>query len=54
MQIYNELGDYKDCKQKIEQIQNRLATDEAIYYGTYQNNPIAWRAIKKLRITECC
>ncbi len=46
MQIYNELGDYKDCKQKIEQIQNRLATDEAIYYGTYQNNPIAWRAIK--------
>ena len=46
MKIYNELGDYKDCKQKIEQIQNRLAKDEAIYYGTYQNQPIAWRVLQ--------
>lgn len=46
LQLYIELGDYKDCKQKIEQIQNRLTTEDVLYYGSYQNKPIAWQVLQ--------
>lgn len=44
---YTALGDYKDSKQKIEQIHNRLSEDDGIiYYGSYQDKPIAWQTIE--------
>ena len=46
IKLYKELGEYKDSKQKIEKISNRLATDDVLYYGSYQGNPIAWQVIK--------
>lgn len=44
--LYAELGNYKDCKQRIEQIHNRMATENVLYYGSYQNEPIAWRTLQ--------
>lgn len=44
--IYKELGDYKDSKEQIEKIHNRLAKEDVVYYGTYKENPIAWRIIE--------
>lgn len=44
--LYAELGNYKDCKQRIEQIHNRMATENVLYYGSYQNKPIAWRTLQ--------
>ena len=46
IKLYKDLGEYKDSKQKIEKISNRLATDDIIYYGSYQGKPIAWQVIK--------
>ena len=46
IKLYKELGDYKDSKQKIEKIKNRLATEDVLYYGSYENEPIAWQEIK--------
>ncbi len=44
--LYTELEGYKDCKEKIEKIKNRLAADDVIYFGTYNDEPIAWQVIK--------
>ena len=45
IKIYTELGDYKDSKQKVEGIYNRLAGEDVIYYGTYKGTPIGWEMI---------
>lgn len=47
IKLYTELGDYKDSKQKIEQIYNRLSEEDVLYYGSYRNEPIAWRVIRE-------
>lgn len=44
--IYSALGDYKDSKLRIEQIANRLSADDIVYFGTYNNAPIAWKILK--------
>lgn len=44
--VYSTLGNYKDSKLRIEQISNRLADGDTIYFGTYNDNPIAWKILK--------
>lgn len=44
--IYSSLGDFKDSKLRIEQIYNRLSDGDIIYFGTYNNSPIAWKILK--------
>lgn len=44
--IYSDLGDFKDSKLRIEQIYNRLSKGDIIYFGTYNNAPIAWKILK--------
>lgn len=44
--IYSILGEYKDSKRRIEQISNRLADGDTIYFGTYNDKPIAWKILK--------
>ena len=44
--IYSTLGEYKESKLRIEQISNRLSDGDIIYFGTYNNEPIAWKIIK--------
>ena len=46
MKLYKELNDYKDSKQKIETVKNRLDKDGSIYYGSYNNEPIAWQVVE--------
>lgn len=46
IKLYKALGDYKDSVQKLETINNRLAEDDVLYFGTYKNEPIAWRVIE--------
>ena len=40
--LFAEIGDYKDAKKRIEQIANMQAVDNEIYFGAYENSPIAW------------
>ena len=40
------LGGHKDSKLRIEQISNRLADGDIIYFGTYNESPIAWKILK--------
>lgn len=44
--IYSALGDFKDSKLRIEQIYNRMSKGDIIYFGTYNNAPIAWKILK--------
>lgn len=46
VKLYANLDNYKDSKQKIEQIENRLDGEDALYYGTYKNNPITWKVLE--------
>ena len=45
--IYTTLDDYKDSKLRVEQIYNRLGNGDVIYFGTYNNEPIAWEIAKR-------
>ena len=47
MLIYYELNDYMDSKERIEEINNRLSSGNIIYFGTYNDEPIAWQIIEK-------
>lgn len=44
--IYSALGSYKDSKLRIEQISNRLADGDTLYFGTYNDKPVAWTILK--------
>lgn len=44
--LYSSLGDFKDSKLRIEQIYNRLSDGDIIYFGTYNEEPIAWKILK--------
>ena len=44
--IYSTLGSHKDSKLRIEQISNRLGDGDVLYFGTYNNKPIAWKIMK--------
>ena len=46
MEIYTELGNYKDSKLRVEQIYNRLSEGDILYFGTYNGEPIAWKILK--------
>lgn len=46
VRLYNELGDYKNSKDRIEQIYNKFAQGGEIYFGVYEENPIAWKILK--------
>ena len=44
--IYSTLGGHKDSKLRIEQISNRLGDGDVLYFGTYNDKPIAWKIMK--------
>lgn len=44
--IYSTLGGHKDSKLRIEQISNRLGNGDVLYFGTYNDKPIAWKIMK--------
>ena len=46
LKIYKELDGYKDSKSRIEEINNRLSKGNKIYFGTYNDGPIAWQIVK--------
>ena len=46
MRLYSELGDYKNSKDRIEQICNKFAQGGEIYFGVYEENPVAWKILK--------
>lgn len=47
LEFYNELGDYKEAKARIEEISNRLSNGNVIYFGSYNDAPIAWKIVKR-------
>lgn len=46
IKIYKSLNGYKESKARIEEINNRLSNGNIIYFGTYNNEPIAWQIVK--------
>lgn len=42
LEIYKKLGEFENSKEKIEQINNMLATGKEIYFGSYNGNSVAW------------
>ena len=45
-ELFFEIASYKDAKEKLVEIKNRTSSDAVIYFGTYQNEPVAWRIIE--------
>ena len=46
LELYYQVTPYKDSRDKIIDICNRNASDQIMYLGTYNDEPIAWRIIK--------
>lgn len=49
LKLFDQIPDYKDSQKMIEQIYNRLAVGGEIYFGYYEDEPIAWEILKTER-----
>lgn len=52
MELYKQMIMYKNSRDRIIEIKNRTATDDIIYLGIYENEPIAWRIVELNGYTE--
>lgn len=44
--MFSSLGNYRDSKDRLEQIYNKLDTNNTIYFGEYNGSPVAWKILK--------
>ncbi len=44
--LFENLGNFKDSKDKLAQIANMQETESTVYFGIHEGKPIAWKILK--------